>query len=58
MPLPPPLPHGFPLDSDRLLLFRLYGAWVRIILSDRRGISGAICWSEADARLTTDCEKL
>lgn len=57
-----PLPHGLPLDSDRLLLFRLYcSTWdveVRIILSDRRGISGAICWSAVDAKLTTDCEKL
>lgn len=60
MPLPAPaLPHGLALlDSDKLLLFRLYGAWVRIILSDRRGISGAICWSAVEVRFTTDCEKL
>lgn len=43
--LPPP---GLLLHSDRLLLFRLYCCiWddseeVRIILSERRGISGAI----------------
>lgn len=62
MPLPPTLPHGLPLDSDRLLLFRLYCTLddsdeLKIILSDRRGISGAICWSAVDAKLTTDCEK-
>lgn len=48
LPVPPTLPMGLPLDSERLLLFRLYCTWddseeVSIILSDRRGISGAIC---------------